>query len=259
MRLDRRSGFTLVEVMVTLLIMAGIMITITSVLTSVRRTRDEIHNIQERQLAGPAILQQLERDIRGLFVYDRDRRFLLSIKDQSAAGLDADTINFVTTTDGLMPWQENVAEAFRSADWNEVGYVLRPRPGNQDFLEIYRREDFGVDDEPFVGGRYALLSDRVKGFNIEVFEEDGPDAEPLESWDGEQDEEFVGLPARIEIELTLEMAPRLTREQLVIDKRTLTYRRIIRFPEILRRQIDLAPVPVIPVIEPPVAAPPPEE
>jgi len=247
----RERGFTLVEVMLTLLIMAGIMVTITKVLTGVRRTRDEIHNIQERQLAGPAVLQRIERDLRALFLYDRDRRYVLRIRDRVTSGLDADTLDFVATTDGLMPWQENAAEAFRSADWNEVGYRLRSRPGDDEFLELYRREDFGVDDAPFDGGRFGLLSDRVKGFNIEVYEEDGPDAEPLESWDGEQDEEFLGLPARIEIALTIEMAPRLTREQLIIDRRTLVYRRTFRFPEILRRQIETAPVPIIPVISPP--------
>ena len=68
------SGFTLVEVLLTLLIMAGIMVTITQVLTGVRKTRDEIHNIQERQLSGPAILSRLERDLRAMFVFDRAAR-----------------------------------------------------------------------------------------------------------------------------------------------------------------------------------------
>jgi len=250
------SGFTLVEVLLTLLIMTGIMVTITQVLTGVRKTRDEIHNLQERRLAGPAILARLERDLRAMFIYDRDRRWALRIRDRVESGLDADTIDFVTTTDGLLPWQDNPAEPFRAADWNEVGYRLRTRPDSDDFLEIYRREGFGVDDEPFDNGRYALLADRVKGFNIEVYEEDGPEVEPLEAWDGEggsNEEEFVGLPARIEVELTIEMAPRLVREQLVIDRRTLTYRRVFRFPENLRTQLDRAPIPHIPVIEPPQA------
>ncbi|HED65511.1 MAG TPA: prepilin-type N-terminal cleavage/methylation domain-containing protein [Planctomycetes bacterium] len=252
---DRR-GFTLIEVLLTLLIMTGIMVTITQVLTGARRTRDEVHNIQERQLAGPAILDQLERDLRGMFVYDRDPHDLLRIRDRVLSGFDADTIDFVTTTDGLLPWQDNPSEPFRAGDWNEVGYRLRPRPDSDEFLEIYRREGFGVDDRPFDQGRYALLSDRVKGFNIEVYEEDGPDTDPTEAWDGEEggaDSEFVGIPARIEVFLTIEMAPRLAREQLIIDRRTLTYSRIIRFPAYLRKTIDTAPIPAIPVLTPPVA------
>ena len=253
----RTAGFTLVEVLLALLIMAGIMVTITQVLTGVRRTRDDIHNIQERQMTGPAILQRIERDLRGLFVYDRGRHQLLRVRDRVVGGLDADTLDFVSTTDGLLPWQENPAEPWRSGDWNEVGYRLRPRPGSDDFLELYRREGLGVDEEPFDGGRFALLADRVKGFNIEVYAEDGPDAEPEEAWEADEsyEEDFTGLPARIEITLTLEMAPRLVREQLVFDRRTLEYRRVIRFPEALRDVIDISPVPVIPVILPPEETP----
>ena len=251
----RVSGFTLVEVMLTLLIMAGILVTVTQILTAARTTRDEIHNIQERLLAGPAILQRLERDLRALFVYDRDPRYALRVRDSVLAGLDADTLDFVTTVDSLMPYREASHEPFRRADVTEVGYRLRLRPDSDDFLELYRREGFGVDDEPFDDGRFALLHDRIKGFNVEVFEEDGLDAEPLDSWDDEN--EYAGIPARLEIEVTIELAPRLVREQLVLDRRTITYRRIFRFAESLRRSTRTQPIPLIPVIEPPTPDAPP--
>ena len=38
------------------------------------------------------------------------------------------------------------------ADYNEVGYVLRPNPDNDEFLKLYRREDYGIDEEPMRGG-----------------------------------------------------------------------------------------------------------
>ena len=243
-----RSGFTLVEVMVTLLIMSLMLVAITQVLTGVRKTRDEIHNIQERQLAGPAILQRLERDLRAMFTYNRNAQELLRIRDGVQTGFDADTIDFVVTEDGLMPHRERASDPFVRADVNEIGYRLRPRPDSDDFLEMYRREDFGVDEAPFEGGHFALLHDRIKGFNIEVYEEDGPEAEPLDSWD---DEDYLGIPTRIDVELTIEMAPRLVREQLVIERRTLTYRRTFRFPESLRRASGLQPVPRIPTFTPP--------
>jgi prepilin-type N-terminal cleavage/methylation domain-containing protein len=247
-----RHGFTLIEVMLTLMIMAGIMVTITKILTAARKSRDEIHNIQERQLAGPAIMHRLERDLRSIFSFNRDPRFALRIRDRVSQGFDADTIDFVATTDSLMPYRENAAEPFRRADINEVGYRLRPRPDSDDFLELYRREDFGVDDAPFDDGRFHLLHDRVKGFNIEVYEEDGPEAEPIDSW-GTDDDEFIGFPARIDIELTIELAPRLVREQLVLDRRTMSYKRVIRFPEVLRLAMNIQALPTVPVIEPPTA------
>ena len=248
-----RSGFTLAEILVVVMIMSGILVAITMVLTSARRTRDLIHNIQENQLAGPAILDHMERDLRSMFVFGRPPEEALRVLDRTVAGRDGDRIDFITSTNSLILTEDLSANKFLRADFNEVGYVLRENPRNEDFLEIYRREAFGVDEEPFEGGRYTFLHDRVKGLNIEVFEnDDTPDeeAEPLDEWDAV---EKVGLPARVEIVLTLELAPRLVREQLTlasVDKRTVEYRRVIRFPQYLRDALALQPVPKIPEFEP---------
>jgi hypothetical protein len=232
--------------------MTGIMVTVTTILNVARQSRDTIHNIQEQQLAGPAILQRLEQDLRGLFLYDRDPRHALLVQNRMLSGFEADTLNFVTSTDGLIPWREQSHEVFRRADVNEVGYVLRSSPVSDEFLELYRREDYGIDDKPFDGGQYSLLHDRVKGLTLRLYREDGPDAEEIESWGSDQDE-FVGVPARLEIELTLELAPRLVREQLVVTRSEVTYKRIIRFPIALQKAQEVGVVPIIPRLTPPVA------
>jgi len=143
------------------------------------------------------------------------------------------------------------------ADGNEVGYRLRPSPDNDQFLELYRREGFAVDDAPFDGGTFLLLNDRVKGLEIQCYAEDGPDAEPVDEWGVQEGDENIGFPARIEISLTLELAPRLVNEQLIvapIDRRTIVYRRVIRLPESLRRPEEMIPIPVIPRATAPSAA-----
>ena len=124
-------------------------------------------------------------------------------------------------------------------------------------LEIYRRESFGVDDKPFEGGQFVFLHDRVRHFDIQIFKEDGPDADPIEEWNvAQNDTEKQGLPARLQIELTLELAPRIQREQIVFksaDKRTITYRRVIRIPQALRDALKAPPIPEIPNLAPPAA------
>lgn len=244
-----RAGFTLVEVLVTLLIVGGMMLAITQILEATRISRDTIHNIQETQLAGPAVMDLVERDLRGLFVYNREKVSLLRVVDRVEAGLEADSLDFVTTTDSLIPTE--LVEGWVRADYNEVGYRLRPNPDDNDFLELYRREGFGVDDQPFEGGAFTFLHDRVKHFSVQVYTEDGPDAEPLNGWSGDGDQE--GLPLRLEIELVLELAPRIMREQLriaPIEKRTVTYRRIVRLPQSLRDTLDVLPEPFVPQVLP---------
>jgi type II secretion system protein J len=244
-----RRGFTLVEVLLTMTIMALMLVAISQMLTAARTTRDVIQNVQETQLAGPAILDMIERDLRGLMTMDLPRTSEFRLKNRVVLGYDADGIDFITTTDNVN-WTEN-GDRFVRADWCEVGYCLRPSPENDDFLELYRREDFGVDSEPFTGGTYTFLHDRVKSFDVRAFAEDGEDAEPIEEWNVDPtDPETQGLPARLEITMTLEIAPRLIREQLVIDskeQRTIEYRRVIRIPEILRVAAQDIPRPAIPV------------
>jgi prepilin-type N-terminal cleavage/methylation domain-containing protein len=224
-----QRGFTIMEVIVTILIMAGIMVSISQILTAVRNTRDRIHNMQEAHLAGPAILDRIETDLRALDDFDREPALALRVTNRVIQGLDADSIDFVATTNSAIIEKQSGADRFVRADLNEVGYRLRANPLQDDFLELWRREDFGVDEEPFDGGNFSFLHERVKGFNIEVFEEDGPEAEPFESW-GTKDDEHSGIPARIEIEITVELAPRLVRETLIPTKREVTFRRIYRFP-----------------------------
>ena len=90
----RRAGFTLVEVLLTLLIMGGIMAALSQILTAARTSRDTIHNVLETQGAGPAILDLLERDLRGLVTYDSTRMNHLRIKNRVIFGFDADNIDW---------------------------------------------------------------------------------------------------------------------------------------------------------------------
>jgi hypothetical protein len=229
------TGFTLVEIVVTVLIM-GLMLTgITRLLTAVRTSRDLVHNIQEQQLAGPAILDLLERDLRGVFITSMPLKSHLRVMDNVRAGLDADRIDFVATTDSLI-WFGGDDRQVRS-DICEVGYCLRTNPDDSDFLEMYRREGFGVDEDAFEGGSYVLVHDHITGFNVEVYSEDGPDADPLEEWGmNSTDIDTIGLPASLRISLEIELQPRLLRETQghMRQKQKFLYTRVIRLPESLR-------------------------
>jgi len=245
-RPSSRAGFTLAEVLVTVLIMAGIMLSVTQILYTARISRDNIHNIRESQLAGPAIMDMIERDLRGLVTYNRTKAQHLRVVDDVDMGIDGDSLDFVTTTDNLV--QRFEQEAFLDTTINEVGYRLRPNPEYDQFLEIYRREDAGIDEEPFEGGEFTFLHDRVKGFDIQVFAEDGTEAEPFTSW-GVEDSDDIGVPARLEITLVLELQRRIEREALRRAPTYLvevTYKRVIRLPESLRVDEEQIVVPRVP-------------
>jgi len=247
----RRAGFTIVEVMIAVAVMSLMLVSILKVLSGVRLTRDRIHNTQETQLAGPIIMDLIREDLQGLHILGRAKKDHLRIPDRVQHGLDADRIDFITTTMSREPvWIENEVRRARVC---EVGYVTRPNPNDDEFLELYRREDFGVDDDPFSGGNYTFLSNRVKAFSIEVFLQDGPDEEPLMNWGNPDsiEEDHKGLPASIVISMTLENAPRLLQEQLEFSSTqlmTVTYKRTLRFPEELRQDEDQLAFLAIPAV-----------
>lgn len=252
-RLHARSGFTLIEILVVLLIVSGLLVAISQVLQSARISRDTIHNIQETELVGPTILDMVERDLRALTVYDRDKAQWIRVVDRTVGGNDADRIDLVSSVNSLVALFDKRQDRPLWADTNEVGYVLRRRPDMEDFLELYRRESFGVDDKPFEGGRYTFLCGRVLGFDVKCYAENGPDEEPVDGWNVEQNSEHTGLPKRIEIALTIELEKRIAREQLADfkdDQRVVTYRRIYRFPEMLLAAAQLEIVPKVPDITP---------
>jgi prepilin-type N-terminal cleavage/methylation domain-containing protein len=257
-RADSKSGgFTLIEIMISLMIMSMMLVAIATVLTSARRTRDIIFNVQESQLAGPAIMDMIEYDLRGLYVMDRKVLDLLRVEDGALSGMDSDRLDFVTTSNSRTLTPNSQRTKFLRADITEVGYCLRPNPDYPgEFLEIYRREGFGIDEQPFEGGTYTFLHDRIRSFDIQIFAEDGVDAEPLDTWGIDRgDTAHRGVPTRIEIELELEMSPRLINEYSTTNsqamKRRVLYRRIIHFPASLHLAMDLRPVFRIPVISPP--------
>ena len=233
---SRRAGFSLVEILVTIAIMGLMLTAVTQMLTSVRFTRDIIHNEQEQYLAGPAILDLLERDLMAIYVTNLPRAEHLKIENKVVGGTDADRIDFFATTDNLI-WQEAGRDRMVRADLNEVGYCLRPNPADDDFLQLYRREGFGIDTEPHAEGRYVFLHDRVRLFEIEVFPERGPedDLDPLDEWGmDESDPDTQGLPAFLRVTLEIELEPRLLRETMLRAKQLKTYTRIINLPENLR-------------------------
>lgn len=243
-----RAGFTVIEVLVVMVIMSTILVSITQVLTAARETRDMVHSMNETQLAGPAILDLIESDLRGLLTYSLHPVGVLRVTSLELKGENADRIDFLTTTNSKL-FELGESRVLR-ADFNEVGYVLRERPEEQDFLELYRREGFSADEEPFKGGRYSFLHDRILSFQILVYDEDGPNAEAIDDWNLEGDPQNR-LPLRIEIEVEIEMTPRVISGAQLSGQLRVIYKRSFRIGNPLLLSFETEPVGRIPDLRSP--------
>ncbi len=241
MRSRRQNGFTLTEVLIATFITSVVMASIYGVITSIISARERLHELSLRNHIGPSILNVVEEDLQGLFGFNVWGDRILRGRDRTENGESADSLDLITTTDSMLPETFN-GENYHSA-LSEVGYHLRPNSRESTFLELWRRESFHVDDDPFRGGTFTKLYDRVRSLEIKYFEQIGEDAEPLDEWDSF---ELKKLPRAIQIELVIEVIARdelngqfLSQEEE--ERRTLYFERVISISPGIEMAFELYP------------------
>jgi len=189
-----RRGFTLVELMLALLILAILMTVVCGLVVSTRQAQDRIEEVTGGSEVGSAILAQIRQDLEGAFLPKADEEFFVATDGRGGGG-DRDRIDFVTTT---VSYGSDVEGDFpRLHAVNEVGYRLAENPREPGMAILYRREDLFVDREPLKGGRLVELYDRVAGFDLRFW-----DGEKwVKDWNNRRD--GGKLPRAVEVELRL--------------------------------------------------------
>jgi type II secretion system protein J len=200
--MTRRTGFTLVELMLAILILAILMTIIYGVVVSTVQAQRRIEEISESSEIGPAILTQIRSDLEAAFVpvagskeeADQAPDPFLAVDRKGSSG-DRDRIDLLAAVPAYGAEREGEDARFHTL--NEVGYQVldsREEPG---VGILYRREDFGRDADPLRGGFLTEMYDRVQHFNLSF-------------WDGERwraewsvKKEQGRLPRAIRIDLRL--------------------------------------------------------
>lgn len=182
----RQAGFTLIEVLVTLLITSVMLSAVYTSFVGTVAAKQYSEQIKEAGRTGQAILGLMRRDFEGAMIFSPGEPAMIG-KSGSAGSADADAVDFVSTSDSRR------AVDGKASDYNEVGYMAYTNEEQTDLLCLYRREDFFLDESPFDGGVLELLDDGVKALTFEYLTEGGWLAE----WQGE------GLPEAVRITITL--------------------------------------------------------
>lgn len=211
--MKRRAGFSLVEMLIVVGMSGGLMVAVLANLDASRRAVDAIHNVMETESSGPRILDQIRSDLSHLAIYDAAEYRILKGENAAILGADADRLDLLVGGRSRLGVNVPGVGDGLHAPLTEVGYRLRTNPDRSDFLELYRREDALVDDDPWRDGSYALLYDRVVSFNLRYAAKPDHNLTWDESWDSEQRE---ALPFGIELFLEIEVQPRRSLESLGI-------------------------------------------
>lgn len=186
-KIKSKRQLTLIELLLAITIMAMVMSMIYGMLLSTLKARDQISAYTQANRLGPTILNLITDDLSAMYFY--------SFKDSFFTGKrngDLSSLHFITSIDSKIPESEDGVQS----DICEVGYYCIPNPENRDFLNLYRREDFFLDEEPLKGGTGVLLSSEIRSFLIEFYN----GSEWIEQWDHTQEKK---LPKGIRVELVL--------------------------------------------------------
>ncbi len=157
-----RGGFTLLEIMVTLVIVAMFS---SAVYAMFLRAVVDTRTVQETTAAGrlgQSILSLIERDLASCLPASEELPHFTGMLDAGGAA----EIEFLTAVDARAATTEAAA-----ADLVRVTYVTRPGEEAEGVRALYRRESFdtaGGGDE-----RWVLLDRSVKEFALEYYDGTG--------------------------------------------------------------------------------------
>jgi len=176
-----KTGFTLIEVMLSLTLVAVISATTYSVLIATLEAKERVEKASLLNKVGQSILKMISKDLEGMYTKDIDKPF---------EGIDdgtQDYLNF-TSTAASYPNEEGV-----SSNLTEVGYRLEPSETQSGLFVLLRRESYKIEYDPLKGGRVYEIYDQVKQFNLQYF--DGTDW--VDTWIYEE-MQFVPLAIKVE-------------------------------------------------------------
>jgi prepilin-type N-terminal cleavage/methylation domain-containing protein len=183
-RSRRARGFTLLEVMVALTVVAVVVAFVYQILQNSVRGQDMVRNGLRAPKIQNAILGQIFRDFRYLYWdgFVADTGFVG--RRRQVSGKDADSVDFVTARPSRAARSEDTRDPVPSP-LTEVGYALRPNPDNPDLLELWRREDWFVDEDPVRGGQYTRVYDKITSFHLTYYPtpEENTDDKGSDEWD----------------------------------------------------------------------------
>ncbi len=160
----KRLGFTLMEILVTLVIVAMFSTAVYAVF--LRSVVDTISmgTITETGRLGQSVLRRIEQDLTAcLAATEAVPHFLGTVETSGASGLE-----FISAVDS-----RSVRDG-GPTDLVTVSYLTRPNEeeneGDEELLKLYRKETPAGEYVPVEDEEFVLLDDQVKRFELEYFD-----------------------------------------------------------------------------------------
>ncbi|MBW1972224.1 MAG: prepilin-type N-terminal cleavage/methylation domain-containing protein [Deltaproteobacteria bacterium] len=179
--MNKRDGFTLLETLISISLLAIVLIAVYTALISGSRGYQRVEEGWHIYHTGYSILDMLRKEVLSI---DKN---IKGIK-RNVEGKRMDEIDFIGFCHNH--WIGKALEG----DASEIGYFVKEN--EEGGYSLFHRDDFVIDEDLTKGGRIFLLSDKVDEFKISYYY----NKNWYETWPP------LGksyLPEAIEVELTL--------------------------------------------------------
>lgn len=184
------AGMTLIELLAASAVLFLLFTAVYALVLSSLRMREGVEQASRPFAVGPVVMQRVTEDLRNALVEPFTDKDAFRGATESVAGETVSNVDFITSVPSRTLVE--IDDEWVESGYCEVGYKLRRSEQDSDLMALYRREDFGVDDKPFEGGKFYKVCDRVRSFRIDYFKDDpgdpgGDDAEGEEEWEGKKE------------------------------------------------------------------------
>lgn len=204
-RAPRLGGFTLVEVMIALTLLALVSTALVRAFTYSFETKRRVTAINERYHEGRQTMVRIARELRMAFLRAEVPEELREEDPMMITRFEGreDQLHFTTTA------HLRIHVGAKESDQSEVAYFL-DRSNDRDSpyrgRTLFRRESKRVDNQPERGGHIWPVIDGVKEFKLEYWDDKGGlgDDQWRRDWNSHDDPKEPLLPARVRITLELE-------------------------------------------------------
>src|SRR5512132_917826 len=199
-RRARSRGLTLLEVLVSIGILALISTLIYGAFDGMARSRAGLTKLDDRYQQGRSALARMSRELQSAFLsMHQPPQQSQWIRTTAFVGKDQGTSDRVDFTSFS---HRRLGRDLHESDQNELGYFLSRDPEHSDKYDLVRREQKEIDLEPTKGGVINVICEDVTELDLSYL--DPVSGEWTETWDSTQAAgQFLRLPVQVKIRLVL--------------------------------------------------------
>jgi len=190
----RTRGFTLVELLVAITILAAISLLIYGAFAGMKRSKEGLERVQDRYREGRLAMARITRELQSAYISAHAPINQALIVQKTAfvgtRGTPADRVDFNAFANRRLDRDSH------DTDQCELSYFGSPNPDGSGTVDLARRSSTQLDMEPEKGGKVEVLATDIDLFDLEYL--DATTGNWLETWDSTQ---AVGQPNRLPLQV----------------------------------------------------------